>query len=137
MNRDEIDIVATSWCRARSDPGLLHAAIVERLPGTLHTRVVRARWIVDAVTRLAPALDRPATFVPLAGDLLEARMPLTLDELAVDRDALFGALSAVGEPITARDQLRAWEMAIELFAEIVTSVCLDPFGPVDESPSAP
>jgi len=133
MNRDEVDTVAASWRRARSDPDLLHAAIVERLPGMLPFRVVRAQWIVDAVTQLAPALDRPATFVPLAGDLLEARKPLTLDELAVDRDALFGALGAIGEPMTACDQRRAWEMAIELFAEIVTSVCLAPFGPIDES----
>ena len=128
MNRDEIDIVASSWCRARSDPDRLLAAIVERLPGRLPFRVARAQWIVDAVTRLAPALGRPATFAPLAGDLLEARMPLTMDDLAVERDALFGALGAVGEPMTAGHHRRAWEMAIQLFSEIVTSVCLDPFG---------
>jgi hypothetical protein len=128
VNRDEIDVVSSSWRRARSDPDLLLAALVERLPDTLPFRHVRAQWIVDAVTRLAPALGRPATFVPLAGDLLEARMPLTMDDLAVERDALFGALAAVGEPMTAGDQRRSWEMAIELFAEIVTSVCLDPFG---------
>jgi len=137
MNRDEIDIVASSWRRARSDPDLLLAALVERLPDSLPFRVVRAQWIVDAVTRLAPALGRPATFVPLAGDLLEARMPLTMDDLAVDRDALLGALGAVGEPMTAGDQRRSWEMAIELFAEIVTSVCLDPFGTIDARESAP
>lgn len=137
MNRDEIDIVASGWRRACSDPERLQAAIVDRLPGTLPFRIVRARWIVDAVTRLAPALDRPATFVPLAGDLLAARMPLTVDELAVERDALFGALGDVGEPMTARDQRRAWEMAIGLFAEIVTSVCLEPFGPTAGSHTTP
>jgi hypothetical protein len=136
MNRDEIDIVTCSWRRARSDPDRLHAAIVERLPGTFEFRVVRAQWIVDAVTRLAPALDRPGTFVPLAGDLLEARMPLTMGELTVERDALFGALTDVGEPMNARDQRKAWEMAIGLFAEIVTSVCLDPFGPSGDSRTA-
>jgi hypothetical protein len=136
MNRDEIDIVTSSWRRACSDPARLHAAIVDRLPGTLPFRVVRARWIVDAVTRLAPVLDRPATFVPLAGDLLAARMPLTVDELAVERDALFAALGDVGVPMSARDQRRAWEMAIGLFAEIVTSVCLEPFGPIGETQTA-
>ncbi len=64
-------------------------------------------------------------------------MPLTMDDLAVERDALFGALAAVGEPMTAGDQRRAWEMAIELFAEIVTSVCLDPFGTIDDRGSTP
>ena len=99
MNRDEIDIVTSSWLRATSDPDRLQAAVVGRLPGSMPFRDVRAQWIVDAVTRLAPALDHPATFVPLAGDLLAARMPVTMDELALERDALFGALGDVGEPI--------------------------------------
>lgn len=137
MNRDQIDIVVSSWRRARSDPDLLHAAIVDRLPGPSGFRDVRARWIVDAVNRLAPALGRPATFIPLASDLLAARIPLTLDELAVERNALFAALADVGEPMNKRDQRRAWEMAIGLFAEIVTSVCLDPFGPTDECGATP
>ena len=46
--------------RAPIRPDLLRAAIVDRLPGPIGVPDVRARWIVDAVTRLAPALvDRP------------------------------------------------------------------------------
>ena len=46
----------------------------------------------------------------------------------MERNALFAALADVGEPMNTRDRRRAWEMAIGLFAEIVTSVCLDPLG---------
>jgi hypothetical protein len=128
MNREQIDLVRQGWIRASTEPDVLQAAILDRLPGTLRFRLDRAGWIIEAVTRLAPTLDRPATFIPLAGDLLALRVPVTMDELAIERKALLGALDdVVATPMSVAERA-AWELAIGLFAEIVSSVCLDPFG---------
>jgi hypothetical protein len=53
-------------------------------------------------------------------------MPVSTDELAQDRDALLGAIADLQGPLDAAHK-RAWTLAIGLFAEIVSSVCLDPF----------
>ncbi len=128
MNRQQIEIVAASWHRTTTEPALVLAAIMARLPGALPSRAGRARWIVEAVTCLSPNLDRPATFAAIAADLLDERIPITIHELEVERAALLGAIDERAVPGLDDDERVAWEMAISLFAEIVASVCLDPFG---------
>ena len=119
-------MVATGWQRMSADPILLLVALTDRLPGSVRVRTVRAGWIADTVSRLADRLDHPASFVPEAAAVLAERMPVSMDQLAEDRDALLGALADVEGPLDP-DHQRAWSLAIGLFAEIVSSVCLDPF----------
>jgi hypothetical protein len=128
MNRTEIEIVASSWQRATADPGVLLAAIVERLTGPPRFRAERARWIIEAVTLLSPNLDRPTTFAAIAADLLAERIPITIHELEIERAALMGAIGELDDQELQDNERVAWRMAITLFAEIVASVCLDPFG---------
>jgi hypothetical protein len=137
MNRSQIGTVTSSWERSTEESGLLLAAIVERLTGSLGSRARRARWIIEAVTLLAPNLDRPARFSAIAGDLLRERIPVTVQELEVDRAALLGAVDALAVPELGDDARAAWQMAINLFAAIVESVCLDPFGDAESPTTGP
>lgn len=133
MSPEEIAQVATTWQQAVADRDQLHRAIAERLVGSTAFRAERAGWIVCAVSCLSPVLDHPTAFVPAASELISARYPVTLDELAGERDALFGALAERCGPL-APGAARAWERAIELFAEIVCSIGLDPFATTLEVP---
>ena len=54
-------------------------------------------------------------FGPTAVELIALRFPVTLDELAQERDALRGALDERCGPL-APDAAHAWDLAIELFA---------------------
>jgi hypothetical protein len=127
MSPDDIDEVTRTWRAARADEALLVSAIAGRLQGTAAFRAGRAEWIVRSVSSLAPVLDHPTRFVPAAADLIALRFPVTLDELAVERDALLGALEercGTLAPSTAH----AWDLAFGLFVEIVCAIGLDPFG---------
>jgi hypothetical protein len=126
VSPDEIDEVTRSWRRAMEDPQALRNAIAARLAGPPAFRAERAGWIVRAVSSLGPVLSRPTTFAPAAAELIALRFPVTLDELAVERDALLGGLAeCCGPPSPAAE--RAWDLAFGLFAEIVCATGLDPF----------
>lgn len=132
MSPEEIEIVAAGWQRVSSDPTLLLVALTDRLPGSVRVRTERARWIADTVSRLTSRLEHPGSFMPEAAAVLAMRLPVSMDDLAQDRDALLGALVDLQGPLDP-PSARAWSLAIGLFAEIVSSVCLDPFanrGPV-------
>lgn len=126
MSPDEIDAVADSWQRALAEPDRLRAAIGARLTGSAPFREERARWIVRSVSCLSPVLDHPTAFVPAAVVLIASRYPVTIEELAAERDALLGALEERSGPLTPGAR-RAWDLAVDLFAEIVASIGLDPF----------
>ena len=126
MSPDDIDQVLDCWQRALTEPDLLHRAIADRLVGSPSFRSERAAWIVRSVSCLSPDLDHPTAFVPTAVVLIASRFPVTLDELAAERDALLGALEERCGPLSA-ETAQAWNLAIELFAEIVSSIGLDPF----------
>ncbi len=127
MSPDDIDQVTSTWRQALTEPDLLHEAIAERLAGSSAFRADRAGWIVRAVSGLAPVLHRPTAFAPAAAELISSRYPVTIEELAGERDALLGALEERCGPLPAATS-HAWDLAIELFAEIVCAVGLDPFG---------
>jgi hypothetical protein len=52
---------------------------------------------------------------------------VTTGDLAVDRDALVRGLRAVTTDF-GPDEEEAWDAAFQLFSEVVSSLCLDPFG---------
>lgn len=110
-------------------------AIADRLGGSLRCRVARAEWIADAVSLLSTVLHHPAVFTELAADVLASRVPVTTEELAEDREALMGALTELQGPLCPCER-RAWDLAIDLFAEIVSGACLDPFDIRPEATSA-
>ena len=126
MSPDDIDEVRTRWGAALTDTERLCGAITERLNGSLQFRTIRARWIVAAVTGLAAVLDHPAAFAPMAVGLLAQRTAVTIDQLADDRDALLGAIDALCGPLDAT-ATRSWQLAIGLFAEMLSTVGLKPF----------
>jgi hypothetical protein len=126
VSPEEIRTVAAGWQLVSSDPTLLIVALTDRLPGSVQVRTARARWIADTVSRLTSRLEHPASFVPEAASVLATRMPVSMDEMAEDRDALLGALVDLQGPLDPSSE-RAWSLAIGLFGEIVSSVCLDPF----------
>lgn len=127
MSPDDIAHVHRTWWSALTELDLLLRAVAARLPGTPSFRVRRAYWVVRSVSHLAPLLDHPTTFEPVAADLIASRFPVTLDELGCERDALLGALNERCGGLSDAE-LRAWEAAIGLFAEIVCAVGQDPFG---------
>ena len=132
-------MVATGWHQISADPIVLLVALTDRLPGSVRVRASRAEWIADTVSRLTDRLNRPASFMPVAAAVLSERMPVSTDELAQDRDALLGAIADMQGPLDAA-HTRAWTLAIGLFAEIVSSVCLDPFAysePADQTVGSP
>ncbi|WP_426574922.1 hypothetical protein [Aquihabitans sp. McL0605] len=90
-------------------------------------RTERAEWIVEAVSSLSPVLDHPTVFVPAAIHLISMRFPLTMEELAAEREALLEALEERCGPLTMAAG-HMWDLAIELFGEIACSIGLDPFG---------
>lgn len=126
MSPDDIELVTGTWRHAVADREALVGAIAERLAGAEGFRTERAEWIVRAVSSLSPVLARPTAFAPVAIDLISLRYPVTSDELAVERDALLGAVAARCAPL-GDDARRAWGLAIDLFGEIVCSMGLDPF----------
>jgi hypothetical protein len=130
VSPEEIGAVAQTWAVAARDPDRLHNAIADRLPGAPRNpaaRAERARWIVDAVTRVSPALDHPTTLESATGAVIARRAAVTTAELAADRDALVGALRAVAEGFGPAEE-QAWDAAFQLFSEVVAVLCLDPFG---------
>jgi hypothetical protein len=125
MTPDQIDTVVSMWHRARRDPGLLEA-IADGFPPSDAEACHHADWVIRAVTRLSPMLDRPTQFGPAAAALAVERAPVQLAELAADRDALLTGLATVLGPL-GPDDLRAWHLAIELFAEIIADLAFEPF----------
>jgi hypothetical protein len=126
MSPEQITAVVNSWDRALAEPAL-HTEIAQRLDGDEDHRHNRAAWIIKAVTQLAHALDRPGLFETLAEGALAQRLPVSVDELAADREALLGALTTINGPSDSASE-RSWSLAIQLFAEIVASTSLNPFG---------
>lgn len=126
MSPDDIDLVTRTWQQALATPDLLLDAIGDRLTGSSTFRHDRAGWIVRAVSGLSPVLDHPTAFAPAAIGLISQRFPVTAEELAVERDALLGALQERCGPL-APETVHAWNLAIELFGEIVCSIGMDPF----------
>ena len=131
MSPDDIDEVRTRWRAALSEPDWLDGAITDRLSGPPHVRMIRSRWIIEAVTALSGILDHPRAFAPMAAELLTQRGPVTIEQLAIDRDALLGAVDEVCGPLDERT-LRSWQLAIGLFDEIISSVGLNPFDEAGE-----
>ena len=127
MSPDDIDQVTSIWMAASADRDQLAGAVADRLTGTPEFRAERAEWVLRSVSSLAPVLAHPAAFAPTAAELIAPRFPVTLDELAVERDALLGALEERCGTLTP-DAAHAWDLAFGLFAEIVCSIGLDPFG---------
>ncbi|HEX2577557.1 MAG TPA: class I SAM-dependent methyltransferase [Aquihabitans sp.] len=137
MSPEQVDIVKRTWQLANQEPDRLRAAIATRLPQ--HPEAgrqpdPRARWIADAVSRLSQVLDRPTTFGPAATAVIEARSPVTMADLAVDRDALVEALRGVLGGLADTEE-QAWSAAFGIFSEIVAERCLDPFGAHDHTPA--
>lgn len=126
MTPEEIGVVVTMWQDASTPRILMVVAVADGLSGPLRSRVVRAQWITDAVSLLSTVLHRPAVFTELAADVLASRVPVTTEALADDREALLGALTELLGPLCPCER-RAWTLAINLFAEIVSGACLDPF----------
>ena len=126
MSPDDISQVNRTWSLALTDLDALLEAVADRLPGSVTFRTQRAQWIVRAVTCLSPVLDHPTAFVPAAINLISVRFPVTTEELASERDALLGALDERCGPLTP-ETVQAWNLAIELFGEIVCSIGMDPF----------
>ena len=124
MSPEQIDVVASTWERAGQEPGRLRSAVADHLPGA--GAAARARWVVDAVDRLSSALDRPTALPPAAAEVIARRGPVTLAELAVDRDACLGALRRL--TVFGPVEEDAWDAAFQLFQELVGPLCLDPFG---------
>lgn len=125
MSPEQIDVVARTWDRAGQQPDRLHAAVAGGLPDPGAGE--RARWVVDAVGRLSSALDRPTALPPAAAEVIARRGPVTLAELAVDRDACLEALRHLTADFGPAEE-DAWDAAFQLFQELVSPLCLDPFG---------
>jgi hypothetical protein len=128
MSPEQIDLVVTTWRDARRD-SRVNSIIAESLPGTHDERTARAAWIVDTVTVLSAVLNQPGQFNELSERVLSRRVGVTIAELTVDREALLIAIRLQQpDDETARERIdRAWSLAIQLFGEIVTAACLDPF----------
>jgi hypothetical protein len=126
MSPEQIAFVTAIWRTVTRDPQVLDNAIAERLPGPGSEPAARAVWIVRAVSRLSRVLDHPTRFAPMVADMVAERIPVTIDTLAADRDALLGALRQLVGPL-GPDGEQAWSLAIGLFAEVVADLCLDPF----------
>lgn len=135
MSPDDIERVRKVWEAVLADRRNLAAAVAARLPGTADFRAGRASWIVRSVTELTQVLDRPTAFGPVAAELIALRFPVTLEELAGERDALLGALDECFG-LGADDQ-HSWCLAFGLFAEIVCAVGLAPFGCAPASAAPP
>jgi hypothetical protein len=136
VSPDDIDQVTGIWRTATADRDRLAGAVADRLTGTPAFRASRAEWILRSVSSLAPVLDHPAAFAPAAAELIAPRFPVTLDELAVERDALLGALEEICGALTP-EAAHAWDLAFGIFAEIVCSIGLDPFGCSGNGPQLP
>ncbi len=135
MNPEQIDIVAVTWREACRDHARLERALRDRLPAPDPIRgddataepAIRAAWIVEAVSRLSPVIDRPTRFATAAGDLMARRGAVTMSELGDDQSALLGTLAELLGDLSD-DQQRAWALALKLFEETIAATCLDPFG---------
>jgi hypothetical protein len=137
VNPEQIGTVARSWDAAGRDRDRLHAAITVRLPACADEgppQDERCRWIVDAVSRLSGALNRPTSLGPAAAEVISQRGPVTLADLGADRDAVLGALRDVAPGFGPAEE-DAWDAAFQLFSELVTDLCLDPFGARRHPPS--
>lgn len=126
VSPDDIDQVTRTWQKALTDRDLLLQAIGDRLPGAPTFRAERSEWIVRSVSLLSPVLEHPTAFEPVAVDLISLRFPVTTDELSAEREALLAALR--DRCSLSPEAVRAWNLAIDLFGEIVCSIGLDPFG---------
>ena len=125
MSPEQIGVVTRTWDQVGQQPERLHAAVAGRLPGPGAGE--RATWLVDAVGRLSSALDHPTALPPAAAEVIARRGPVTLAELAVDRDACLDALRTLTAHFGPAEEA-AWEAAFALFQELVGPLCLDPFG---------
>jgi hypothetical protein len=121
--------VARTWHLAGQEPDRLHAAVAGRLPGPAAGE--RARWLVDAVGGLSAALDRPTALAPAAAAAIAGGAPVTTAELALDCEALIGALRSLTADFGPEEE-EAWDAAFQLFEELVGPLCLDPFGTRDK-----
>lgn len=136
MNPNDIELVRSTWRRALAEPELLHCAITERLNGSLRFRDGRARWVSGAVTQMALVLDRPRQFELVAETIVERRGAVTVADLEDERAALIGAITEL-QGDGGKETERAWNLAIALFADIVSTVGLDPFTVNGSSPVDP
>lgn len=129
VSPEQIGVVARTWAVAGQEPQRLHAAVAARLPGPAAGE--RAGWLVDALGGLSTALDRPTALAPAAAAAIARRSPVTTAELAVDCDALLGALRSLTADFGPEEE-EAWDAAFRLFEELVGPLCLDPFGTRDK-----
>jgi hypothetical protein len=131
MNPTEIALVRSSWMAARTSNGaftsLVEAALTGHEPALgEHERERRLMWMISAIDALMPFLDRPTSFVSSSRELIQTRMPVTLAELAVDRDSLvLGLQQFAGEFDQPTEH--AWRSATDLFGEIIGDLVLQPF----------
>ena len=150
MNPEQIDIVVGTWRDACCHHDVLQRALRDRLPAPrpgstcdeCDEPTARARWIIEAVSRLSPVIDRPTRYNAAVGDLIARRGPVTMSELGADQAALLGALDELLGGLSDEER-RSWELALKLFEETVAAACLDPFsatpsalgaGAIDEEP---
>ena len=144
MNPEQIDIVVGTWRDACCHHDRLHRALRDRLPAPRRgstgdecdEQTARAGWIIEAVSRLSPVIDRPTRFNAAAGDLIARRGRVTMSELGADQDALLGALDELLGGLTEEER-RSWALALKLFEETVAATCLDPFGATPSASGAP
>ena len=129
MSPEQIGIVARTWDLAGQEPDRLQAAVADRLPGPGAGE--RARWLVTAVGGLSAALDQPTALAPAAAAAIARGAPVTTAELAVDCEALVGALRGLTADFGPEEE-DAWDAAFRLFEELVGPLCLDPFGTRDK-----
>jgi hypothetical protein len=129
VSPEQIGIVARTWDLAGQEPDRLQAAVADRLPGPGAGE--RARWLVTAVGGLSAALDRPTALAPAAAAAIARGAPVTTAELAVDCEALVGALRSLTADFGPEEE-DAWDAAFRLFEELVGPLCLDPFGTRDK-----
>jgi hypothetical protein len=134
VSPEQIGIVSRTWDQAGREPGRLQDGVAAALPGP--DANARARWLVDAVGRLSPALDHPTALPSAAAATIAARAPATTAELALDCEALVAALRDLTEDFGPEEE-RAWDAALRLFEELIGPLCLDPFRTRDPQRSTP
>lgn len=114
-----------TWSLATPRAAALRARMCAAL-GADDRAMWRTDWLLGAVAHLVLVLDRPAALVTEGRAEITRRLPVTLAELAEDRDALLAALDQLVGPLQP-GQRRAWMLATDLFAEIVGDLVIDHF----------